>query len=242
LIALTLLSFPVTGEEALHGTAELEELETWQDPMGGPARFTVSFDASTIVTFGGPDPGRVRMLDRNLTVVGELTAPFDVVGARLSMTGRYLLAWGNEELALYDVPSLEPNSTILPDLSLRTFDAARFYSYDDMLVVCGRDVNGTSRVVMVEVRPRTVFKDHVYPGNATVLMLEHEKIDVNVLDDSGAFVRYSTTNWSLKDVRRSHTSTFTAASITRETPQILGDAEGDVTVWSFSYTGPEAIT
>ncbi len=173
-------------------TVGFEQTHGWQAPSGAPTYFERARDGSRLLVLGTGGARTIQLLDSGLAPVATLEAPFDVDGASWSMTGRWLVAWGPEAardgLALWDVPSLAPNATVVPRELLPPVDitAARFSSDDIILVVAGRDADGASRLNVVEVPTRALHRDIAHPDNRTVLGLRYDGRQVVCIEAGGS--------------------------------------------------------
>ena len=239
IVAIILLFPPGAAEEVDRGTATLEELVTWQDPSGGPVSLSVSPGGAHLLVLGGSS--LVRVLDRDLDPVGQFEPPLELEGAEWSSTGDGIIVWGHEQgnetddLLFFDFPSLEPdagaiNRTLVP---LRTVDRARFYADDQVLIVCGRDANGTSRVAVLDGAARRLHRDFEVPGNATILWLESDLRDALAVTETGLLLEISGTDWTLKDASRSVPGTPTAVFLQQFDLWTVGDENGKVRAWVF---------
>ncbi len=239
MIVLALLAPSVLGEEVSHGTAELQELASWTDPAGQPLWLLFSPDGSQLLVLGGASPNLLRVLDIDLDILGEREVPLDVRGAGWTDSGEGVIVWGHDQgngtddLLFYDVPALEASDTTVPRglVPLETIDCAGSFADDLILLVCGRDANGTSRVVVVEVHAQRVHRDHEHPGNGTVLSLENDGRNAIAVDESGALIVYSGTDWTLQGAGRSVPGRPTATDITFAAGWAVGDDQAGVSVW-----------
>jgi len=237
LAAVALLA-PAAWADSTWTTAELEETATWHSPSGAPELIEWTLDGRLLLVLGADDDRTIHVLDRSLAPLGTARAPFEVRGASWSMKGRWLLAWGpdgdRDNITAWDVPSLAPNATVVPSrlLTVATIDAARFYAYDDILVVCGRDRGGRSRINVIEIRTGAMHVDLEHPANRTVLQLEDDGRNVVCLEEGGVIVEFSSNNWSAWGEPRLMTGEVTANGIGEEGSWLAGDENGVVRVFS----------
>ena len=128
---------------------------------------------------------------------------FQVKGAVWSDNEDCVAVWGREDgvsrddLRIYMSPSYELNDTIAPrdEVPLETIDAVRFFAFDDILAIGGRDTNGTSRLLVFEVGPLSLHRDYIHGDNVTIISIHSDFIDLICVDASGSVSVFQTTKF-----------------------------------------------
>jgi len=187
--------------------SRLDVIETWRDPSGGgeDLKIRISKDGTRLLMQGYGAPGEVRVTDMdtgNATVLEPPGPDFKVVGCDWSMAEDQIVVWGGSTegplIVVYDVPSYLPNSTVkwpgIVDLVQVTEVS---YLADDIIIsVAGRDANGTSRLLFLEVEPVSVRRDHVWEGNHTIIEVGDEGGELVIMDTGNTITVQNSSDWS----------------------------------------------
>jgi len=195
--------------------ASLDAAGEWHLPgaSGGAVALAWDWDGSRLLVMElGAQGLRAHILGADLADQGALV-PVELVwtprGASWSDTGRWVLVWGStggggEDILLaWNATSLNGTGNPLPpssELGLPRIDAAALLAGERILVVAGRDQNGTSRVRMYELayelNPFRLHRDNAFPGNASVLDMAILGSDLVFVGSSGDIVIYDTKEWT----------------------------------------------
>jgi len=197
------------GEMGLE--ASLDAAGEWRLPgaSGGAVALEWDRDGSRLLVMEmGVQGLRAHVLGTDLADQGALV-PVELVwtprGASWADTGRWVLVWGStggggEDILLaWNATSLDGTGSPLPpssELGLPRIDAAKLVAGERILVVAGRDQNGTSRVRMYELDPFRLHRDEPFPGNATVLEIGLYEPELLLIGSSGVAVLYETREWT----------------------------------------------
>ncbi len=216
----------------------IDPVDEWGLPgsSGGPVELEWSYDGSRLLVMEHGQGLRAHVLDRGLKDQGALV-PIELVwsprGATWSYSGRWVLVWGpgggDDLLLAFNASTRDGTGSPLPaspELGLPRIDAAALMANDRILVVAGRDVNGTSRLRVYELGPFRLHRDHAYPGNATVLGIRGVVSDMVCLDSSGGVTIYESREWTQDWSGRVIQGAPTAWCIDVDYLSLLGDGEG----------------
>jgi len=154
--------------------------------------------------------GEFRILDRDLDTVKVIEPPadgFEIRGCAFSYWQVRLLVWGRasgdaaDTVHLYDVNQSAYVSDIVPNgtVPLVTIDQARLFATELILMVAGRDGNGTSKVMFIETMTNMVLNQLSVPGNRTVIHAEENGNHIPVMDERGGLLVFSSFNWTLSE-------------------------------------------
>ncbi len=207
LIALVLLCQPSTG--IIWHEGAIEETGSWSedDWAGGPYTMEYSYDGSMVMLVGYGGPDEVRIMDRNMTLLGkwEPTEPnLSVEGAYWSDSDERITVWGtngteeNDTLLILSVPGFEPMDGInlTTDNTLVDITSARLVAYDVIIAIGGRTSEGASRLQVFEVETSHLLNDIGWKENATIVVLDSDGIDLVVIDDMGFIANIETMGWT----------------------------------------------
>jgi len=242
LAAVALLA-PAAWADSTVTSLDLEQTATWQLPSGAPMPIEWTLDGRLLLVLDACDGRMIYILDRQLALLGTVMAPFELRGASWSASARWLLAWGPDgdryNITAWDVPSLALNGTVVPLglLTVELINTARFYASDEILVVCGRDGEGRSRINVIEMRTRSLRSDIELPADRTVFQLAFDGRTVPCVEEGGAIVPFSSQNWSGWGTPRNMTGEVTAYCIGEDGPWLAGDSNGVVQMFNDSDGG-----
>ena len=246
-VVMAIPGLPVLGEDDPWYPTELEEVMTfmtWEDPDENVSYVTFEYSKDgtrLLVVSHGLEP-KVRRMSRDLeggTVV-DLGPDLDhVIDARWSETDRWAaIAWahaggGPDRLTLFNATTWERYDLFENDTTpLEEVSAFIFVARDDVLVLAGRDANGTSRMLVLETRTLFLLRDFVWRENVTVRFLGHDSMVVQCVDDSGALTVLETRDWTLGDMYHPFKETPTCLAVTTITslghPWTIGYGDGNV--------------
>jgi len=191
--------------------ASLDAAGEWRLPgaSGGAVELEWDRDGSRLLVMEvGVQGLRAHVLGADLADQGALV-PVELAwtprGASWADTGRWVLVWGStggggdDVLLAWNTTSLDGTGSPLPpssELGLPRIDAAKLVAGERILVVAGRDQNGTSRVRMYELDPFRSHRDEPFPGNATVLEIGLYEPELLLIGSSGVVVLYETRDWT----------------------------------------------
>ena len=230
--------------------AYIKEAETWAHPEGGGAdlRFNFSFDHSMVLLIGFGAPGEVRVVDRNMSTLAVLEPPhegFMVKGASWGEGDVSIAVWGgapsdeNDTIALYDVPSFQQNLTPpwIDLVDLPQIDHVGFHATNVIMSVAGRDPDGISRLLFIEVNSVRVHRNIEHPGNHTIITVGNYG-EMLIIPDSGGNIDLMTGgDWSVAErMEGVLEGGATAWYIPYKGPWGMGDAQGRVVVQEGSYS------
>ncbi len=215
----------------------IDPVDEWQLPgTSGGAELEWSYDGSRLLVLERTEGQVIHVLDRDLRDQGALAFPqmlWTPIGATWSYSNRWIMVWGTSR---FDVPVLltwnasmleeEPDSITGPQLGLSSISAAALMANDRILVVGGRDENGTSRLRVYELHPFRLHRDHAYPGNATVLGIRGVVSDMVCIDSSGGVTIYESREWMQDWSGRVMQGTPTAWCVDAAHLSLFGDGEG----------------
>ena len=236
LVALMLLApFPSQAWVFPYDTIEeayIKEVGSWAHPDGEGADlyFNFSDDHSMLLLVGYGAPGEVRVMDRNMTTLAVLEPPhegFLAKGASWGMGAISLAVWGrapsddNDTIAMYDVPSFLQNTTLpwIALVDLPQIDSVDFYASNVIMSVAGRDAEGTSRLLIIEVNSVRIHRNIVHPGNHTIMTVGNDGGMIIIADSGGNIAIMTGGDWTV-------------------TERHEGVLEGGVTAWYIPYGGP----
>ena len=198
-------------------------------------------DGSLYIMSGHAHAGEYRVLDRDLTTLEVLEPPGEGVvikGCTLSDWGPRVLMWGgvpgegNDTVPLYDVGRGEFSEDPLPGgvPALRTIDHARLLASELILMVAGRDGNGTSTVVILETNGSSVRNRTDVPGNRTVIHSDENGNHMPVLDEAGGILVFETFGWSLNETVEPLATPPTVYELHPKRFWTVGTEGGEVTI------------
>ncbi len=203
--------------------------------------------------------GEYRVLDADLATVTVLPPPEDgflIKGCTFSDWGLRFLMWGrgqgdaNDTLHLYDVDQGVFDDSVLTNATvpLVTIDHARLLASEVMLLVAGRDANGTSRAILRETLGNSTRNQLDVPGNRTII---HSDVNGNflpVIDEAGGMLIIESNNWSLKDsfdppvhvptFYEIHDQRFWTIALENGTVRIGGNIDNEVLYEYLVHEGP----
>lgn len=245
-LCLLFILASLVSAERFWDDVEIRVVETWSDPGGGgrDLMFDVSSDGTRIVLAGYRAEGDLLVTDRGLDVLATLTPPGEgttVEGVHWSQTGRWVYAWGTAEgvdhdlLWMWNGTSYEPTEELFENSTtpLARLDSVLFVAEDDILVLAGRDANGTSRVILWETLWSTVRRDLVWDGNATVSHVGTDISFIVCIDGRGNVTTIGGYDWDEVRDLGGHASTPTATSLNTyfRYTWIVGYVDGTAGFW-----------
>lgn len=195
-------------DSVVRGTAS--EVGSWADPggQGGALRLSYSGDLSRLLAVTPGSTAGVRVLDRGMVPLWDMptdaTGGGAVRGASWAPSQRYILVWhggaDHDSILTFNATTYAPED--LPTGGdaygldpLRTVDSALLLADDEILVVAGRDANGTSRLRMHELVSGRLHRDHELAGNGTVMEMVVQGNELWLADDAGTLHLYETFDW-----------------------------------------------
>ncbi len=246
-ICILVLVASMVSAERYWDDVDIEVMGSWTDPGGGgqDLRFDVSTDGTRIVLAGHAAANDVLVADRDMNVLATLVSPDQgliVEGVRWSESGKWVCAWGtadgmdHDRLWMWDGTSYEPTEELFENFTtpLQRLDSVLFVAYDDILVLAGRDENGTSRVMLWETAWSTVRRDFPWEDNATVLHLGTDMMSIVCIDERGNVSAIGGSDWSeVKDLEgHDAVPTSTSQGTYLRHPWIVGCEDGMAVLWA----------
>lgn len=210
LIALCLLLLLTSAVSAIQtwDDVDLKEVDHWKDPAGNGADLMIDIshdmDRLLLVGYGGPD--EIRVVDREVKTIATLVPPGTdptVKGARWSQSGTWIVAWGRAEgndtdfLTAWNGTTYEPAYNLFENdtTPLVEISSAVFMAGDDVLFIGGRDVNGTSMLLLVETGPMNVHINYTWEKDATIMYLGTDGMALQCIDETGVLTNIGGTTW-----------------------------------------------
>jgi hypothetical protein len=131
---------------------------------------------------------------------------FEVRDARWSHGGSIIVlgtngTGGEDTLLVYKSPSFEYNASYLPreSIPLVSIDAVGLLAGDNILAVAGRDVNGTSSMIMLETTSKNVRSTHNIFDNLTIQSIGNFELYLHAIDVQGGSTIFNTSNWNYEE-------------------------------------------
>ncbi len=248
-VVLMALAVPPQGVDAYY-VVKITEDGPSLPPSDGSSSMT--FESSPEGTYylitGYGEAGEFRVLDSDMSTVRVIEPPEDgfvMKGCTFSDWGARLLVWGrasgddNDTVRFYDGDSDSYLDDLLVNVTvpLVTIDHARIIAGERVLLAAGRDVNGTSTVLFIEVATGTVISRHEVPGDRTVL---HSDVNLNllpVIDVRGGVLWIESSAWTLNGTEPPLGSILTVYEAHDKRNWDLGTEDGGVLVRSWSDGG-----
>lgn len=230
--------------------ARLLEVRSWEDPGGGGTDLwmRVGPDGDRLLMLGYGAPGEVRITDLEAgdpNVLDPAEPGFNARGCGWSMSGDRVVVWGDVDgeprILLFDADSGDPSgpASWVNLVKLAEVTLVAFLASDVIVAVAGRDANGTSRLIFLEVNQTALRWNHVWEGNATILALEDNGGEIMILDSSETVTVLGGHNWNefvrFPGALRGGPSSW---SMPQAMPWIAGDMEGRVVTSSYPSDAP----
>ena len=207
-------------------TADLVELEGGRGPgsVVGPYQISYDHNGSQLLLWDRGGQGELRVLSGSFATLGTVELPatgFEVKGAQFGDATGHVIVWGraassaNDTIIVFQpgdyatVPGYVPEGMV----PLVSMDTVRFFDMNRILAVAGRDVNGTSRVVVIEMSTGLVMTNDTVDGNSTVVDIGNDCHSMTVLDDTGSVAVYQTTSWQMVRREKLFDGPFTSYNI-----------------------------
>ena len=245
LASLALFPAPSPGDTFLYDPerdAFIEEVASWTDPGGAGADllFNLSSDGSMILLRGYGSPNELRVVDLDMgtiAVLPRIELPHEVRGFTWSELDQWIVAWsrpeggGSDFLQVFDVPSFRPNGSVpwVDAIDLVEIDLLTVVAFDDIVMVAGRDANGTSVLLLVEVEAARVHKRFVWQGNHTIIAACSNGRETVIADSGGNLVMMAGFEW---DLQRRYENAFADGPLSWYIPidmqWVFGDSIGRV--------------
>ena len=258
LLVIAVLLSPVVApatELEVEYSVEIEELPGGAVSPGGASYFTFEYEFSgaRLLFWGWTGADDIRVMNENLDTVKTIDLPtedFQVHGTRWSDWGS-VIVWGNngtgteDSLLVYQYPDLELNVSFLPreTIPLETIDSAILVAGDLIIVVAGRDANGTSRILTFETQSNRPHAEHNVTDNLTIQTIGAMGMRLVALDVEGGATIINTSAWYFEERLEMMTGPFSCYYQTLNHPWTLGNEVGQVRVMqdfllnqSFTYT------
>lgn len=227
----------------------MEEVpERTEGPAGG-ANFTLRYnlDGSLLLLVGRTGPGDISIVDRDLGLVSRLELPsddFHVAGARWSANTDTVIVWGTngsegrDSLLVYEWPTYEVNHSFVPRwlVPLEAITSAHLVAGELILAVAGRDVNGTSRIVVIETSPKEVKASYQYPGDLDVQCLEYEGRWLLAFDEEGGMMVISASDWAMVECREVLSDAPSTVMVRDDSLWVVGSEGGEVLAMDRRFT------
>jgi hypothetical protein len=187
--------------------SSLRIVGTWKDPGGGgeDLRFRVSTDGTRLLMlgYGAPDEVRISDLDTgNATILEPPVPGYDVIGCDWNEEEDQVVVWGGEGggplIVVYDLPTGNINDSVewIDLIDLASVSEVSHLASDIIVSVAGRDANGTSHLLFLEVEQQSIRRDHVWEGNHTIIEVENEGGDLVILDTGNTVTVQKSSDWS----------------------------------------------
>lgn len=252
LVLALLLGGPLAAEEEPEPyipwyDAEIVIVDSWKDPQaeGAPIMFHTSSDGTKLLVSGFEGADDLRVMDRAGKTLSVLDLPMEnatIKGILWTWGETWLTAWGSSEgndtdwFAMWDADTYEPTGEVFENgtTPLPIVDAAYFMADDFIVVLAGRDINGTSRVLVLETPDLGVRADIAWKDNTTVLFMGTDGSDVLVADELGAITTIGSSSWSELNRYEGFDTRPTAvsfASSQEPKPWMLGYEDGRTFFW-----------
>jgi len=219
----------------------IERVEKGLEPgtAGEPVRFMYDQEGSQMLLWGYEHRNDLRILGNDLTTKGILVLPYEdfiVSGATLAYSGRWVFAWGRtpfndtDLLVAYNLTDHRLDREHIPEgtVPLTEIDDVNLMGEGLILVVTGRDGNGTNRVVFIETAKMTELKNDTIPDNRAVISIDHDGVMMILVMDDGGILVYSTNYWTLEVQFQVFNGPFTSFEIKETTDWHFANADGEV--------------
>jgi len=249
LVLATLMGGPLAAAEEPDPSlplydAEIEMVDSWT-AGGASIMFRVSPDGSRLLVSGYGGASDLRVMDRS----GDTLSVLDLPGENATVKGilwtegnTWLTAWGNSQgsdtdfFATWDADTYEPTDEVFENTTapLPVVDAAYFMTNDYIVGLAGRDVNGTSRVLVMEATDHNVRADIPWKDNATVLFMGTDGNRILCVDELGAVTLIESRSWNIENRLEGFEGRPTSASFANSwgrDPWILGYQDGSTFYW-----------
>ncbi len=244
---LLLLMMSIVSADQDWDDVDLKEVDRWKDPSGNGVdlRMDISHDMDRLLLVGYGGPNEIRIVDRDAETIATLVPPGSdptVKGARWSQSGTWIVAWGRAEgndtdfVTAWNGTTYEPADNLFENdtTPLVEITSAVFMAGDDILFIGGRDVNGTSKVLLVETSTMNVHKDYLWENDATITYLATDGLSLLCIDETGVITSIGGTDWT-EIVRfeegSSHEPSSHAISRPGRNPWAIGYHDGSVYFW-----------
>ena len=159
--------------------------------------------------WGWTGPNDIRVLSENLTTLHIVNLPwegFEVRDVKWSHGGSIIVLGSNgtegeDTLLMYKAPLFEWNSSNLPreTIPLVTIDAVSLLAGDNILAVAGRDINGTSSVIILETVSKRIRSEHKIHNNMTVQVMGNIGMYLHAIDVGGGSTVFNTSHWAFEE-------------------------------------------
>lgn len=210
LLLLSVLLVPVSSQDPepnIEYILGMNELPGGIVSPGGASsfRFEYEHNGERLLFWGWTGPNDIRVMGEDLTTLHIIDLPsesFDVSDAKWSHGGSIIVLGNNgtgaeDTLLVYRTPLFEQNPTFLPReaIPLVTIDAASLLAGDNILAVAGRDINGTSSVIILETTSNRIRSQHEMYDNLTVQVMGDIGTYLHAVDVMGGSSIFNTTQW-----------------------------------------------
>ena len=211
LAVLLLVSIPVHGG-GKDFDMDLVEVGRSLEPSG--TSIDMAIDSNMEGTFylltGYGHADEIRVLNKGLGTRAVIELPeddFSIKGSAISTHIARVLVWGrsagntNDTLFVYDLDEGAYDADLIPNgtVPLVTIDQARLYASELILMITGRDSNGTSKVLFIETAPNEIHAEEDVTGNRSVLHIDTDGHIIAVLDEDGGVQIFETNSWTLTE-------------------------------------------
>jgi hypothetical protein len=243
----TIHSYPYDPEEHSY----LVEVASWRHPGkdGADLTFQLNQAETRLLLVGYGARGEVRVTDLDLgnaTVLDPPSPDFLAKGAEWSHTEDRIVVWGEARegtpFGVYDLPSYRMNTTA-EWLDLVTFPEVTevsFFNDDTIVSVAGRDEEGVSHLILIEVEKASLRWDHIWEGNHTILKVGHNDREMVIADSGGTITVIQSNTWDeFTRYRGAQKGGATSWHIPWDHGWGFGDEEGRVVVSSNYPYEPE---
>ncbi|MCK5414965.1 MAG: hypothetical protein KAJ35_06260 [Thermoplasmata archaeon] len=227
-------------EQAKEYAVEIQEMPGGATSPGGASdfRFEYSWFEDKLLFWGWTGPNDIRVMDLNLTTIDTIELPsedFEVHGTRWADWGS-VIVWGDngtgtgDTLLTYRYPNLELDPSFLPReiIPLKTIDYAMLVAGELMMVVAGRDENGTSQILTMETETDSVYKVYDVDGNRTIQTIGVVGLLLMALDVEGGANIFTTSLWLFTERREIIDGPFSTSLLRTDHPVTYGGANGHV--------------
>ncbi|NIW84599.1 MAG: hypothetical protein GWN18_19005 [Thermoplasmata archaeon] len=252
MVVLLLVTLPLTSvngrEEGVdfYYRGELERLDKGLGPgtAGAPVRMMYDKTGERVLIQGREGVDDLRVLDNDLNTLAVLEPPYEdfhVSGAIMSWYGERVITWGRtpfnstDVVVTYNLTHFEPEPGYLPTgtIPLVEIDHINLMGDGIILVVGGRDGNGTNRLLFIETTTKREMKNDTIPGNREVMYIGHDGVKMIVALEGGMVLVYQTRDWGFETSFQVFDDAFTAIDIKPRTDWFFGNADGDVVGFTF---------
>ena len=214
LFVIGVLLFPAatpSAEDTEEHVISIEELPGGAVSPGGASSFQFEYElhGERVLFREWTGPNDIRVMSEDLSTLHVIVLPsesFEVSDARWSHGGSIIVlgtngTGGDDTLLVYKAPLYEHNSSSLPreTIPLATIDAVALLAGDNILAIAGRDFNGTSFVLILEMGSKRILEEHKVYDNLTVQAFGNIETNLYAVDVMGGSSIFNTSQWNYEE-------------------------------------------